>query len=231
MEDPTAPSDAHGDDGAKAGAEGEGQSVSPPHSGLSASGQSEAAISTCLNMAAGPAPFPVAVSPVQPLSSRSRPAQPSGGGARPNPLQERSSGSWINQILCRYYLHEQCKEGENCCYSHDLAKRQIARERQGLPPHTSAEKEPSVVEQSEPPTQEEPKSPPAASSSSLPLIGSAAERGFFEAETDNAGLEAAGGGADAEGGVGAIEFVPQRRYQDCMALAQAPPVLPPPVLP
>uniref|UniRef100_A0A8D1HVY4 C3H1-type domain-containing protein n=1 Tax=Sus scrofa TaxID=9823 RepID=A0A8D1HVY4_PIG len=62
--------------------------------------------------APGPAPF---------RPSRVRPAQESGGGAGPRWLPGRSSGSWTKEVVCRYYLHAQCKEGENCRYSHDLS--------------------------------------------------------------------------------------------------------------
>uniref|UniRef100_A0A8C0CV86 C3H1-type domain-containing protein n=1 Tax=Balaenoptera musculus TaxID=9771 RepID=A0A8C0CV86_BALMU len=47
------------------------------------------------------------------------------GGATPRWLQGRSSGSWTKQVVCRYYLHGLCKEGENCRYSHDLSGRQV----------------------------------------------------------------------------------------------------------
>ncbi|XP_054551432.1 probable E3 ubiquitin-protein ligase makorin-3 [Talpa occidentalis] len=109
-------------------------------------------------------------------------------------------------------MHGLCKEGENCRYSHDLSGRQLAREGRGSPPRASPDRGPSTAAHNEPLPQQAAEAPPAASSCSLPLIGSAAERGFFEAETDNAGLEAAGG-AGAEGWEGAIEFVPGQPYR------------------
>ncbi|XP_004649078.2 probable E3 ubiquitin-protein ligase makorin-3 [Octodon degus] len=222
MEDPAALSQAHGGAGAKAGAEGDGEVVSQPSLPRSeASGVSEVISSASLHVEEGWATLPMAVSPVQPLTSGSRPAQASGGGARPNPLQERSSGSWTKQILCRYYLHGQCKEGENCCYSHDLARQQRARESQGLHPQASSERVRSVAVQSEPPTEEELEAPPAASSSSFPLFGLAAENNFFEAEVDHSGFEAAGGEAGMEGWVSAFEFAPALPYQGFMVYAQA----------
>jgi E3 ubiquitin-protein ligase makorin len=62
---------------------------------------------------------------------------------------------------------------------------------------------------------------PPAASSTLPLIGSAVVRGFFDAAADNAGLEAAGG-AGAEGWVGAIEFVPGQPYRGRMVPSSGP---------
>ncbi|EHB15580.1 Putative E3 ubiquitin-protein ligase makorin-3 [Heterocephalus glaber] len=223
MEDSAAPSGGQQDVRAQAGAEAAGEGVSSfGLAGLEASGASQETIPASLHLATGPATLRVAMGRVQPRTAGSRPAQASGGGARPSSLQERSSGSWTKQILCRYYLHGQCKEGENCRYSHDLSRRQMARERHASPTRASADRDPSEAAQSHPPTQEEPEAPPSASSSSLPVIGSAAARCFFEAETDNAGLEAAGGGAGAEGWVGAAEFVPGQPYRGRMALSQAP---------
>ncbi|XP_047625426.1 probable E3 ubiquitin-protein ligase makorin-3 [Phacochoerus africanus] len=156
--------------------------------------------------APGPAPF---------RPSRVRPAQESGGGAGPRWLPGRSSGSWTKEVVCRYYLHAQCKEGENCRYSHDLSGRQVAREGPGSPPPASADSGPSAAAHAEALPQEVAEAPPAVSSRSFPLIGSA-ERVFFEAETEYSGLEAAGG-AGAEGWEHAIEFVPGQPYQGRMA--------------
>lgn len=156
--------------------------------------------------APGPAPF---------RPSRVRPAQESGGGAGPRWLPGRSSGSWTKEVVCRYYLHAQCKEGENCRYSHDLSGRQVAREGPGSPPPASTDSGPSAAAHAEALPQEVAEAPPAVSSRSFPLIGSA-ERVFFEAETEYAGLEAAGG-AGAEGWEHAIEFVPGQPYQGRMA--------------
>uniref|UniRef100_A0A8C5K233 RING-type E3 ubiquitin transferase n=1 Tax=Jaculus jaculus TaxID=51337 RepID=A0A8C5K233_JACJA len=218
MEDSAAPSPAREAAGAKAGAEEVGEGVSSPGlPGCDASGASSAVETASRQQISGLAPLPVA--PVQvPLRTAGLwPSQAAGGGARPRDLPERSSGSWTKQIICRYYLHGQCKEGENCRYSHDLSGRKKAREGQDLPRQASADRGPSMAAPSEPepPTQDVAEAPPTTSSSSLPLIGSAVGRGFIEAEADNAGLEAAGG-AGAAGWEGAIEFVPGQPYRGRM---------------
>ncbi|XP_033616886.1 probable E3 ubiquitin-protein ligase makorin-3 isoform X2 [Fukomys damarensis] len=223
MEESAAPSGGQRDAGAQAGAEAAWEGVSPPGlPGPEASAASRETIPASVPLAAGPATLRVAAGPVQPRTAGSRPTQSSGGGARPGSLPERSSGSWTKQILCRYYLHGQCKEGETCRYSHDLSRRQMSRECHASPTRASLDRGPSAAVQSQPPTQEEPEGPASASSSSLPLIGSAAARGFFEAEMRYVGPEAAGGGAGAEGWVGAVEFVPGQPYRGRMVLSQAP---------
>ncbi|KAL6072054.1 hypothetical protein STEG23_002103 [Scotinomys teguina] len=104
-----------------------------------------------------------------------------------------------------------------------------------------ADRGPKMATQWEPPTQEVAEAPPTASSVSLPLIGSAAERGFPEAEIDRAGIgsaaeggfseaeidnaglaAAAAGGAGAEGWEGAIEFVPGQPYRGRMVPPHGP---------
>lgn len=244
MEESTAPNKAHAAAGAEEGAVG-GEGVSaPPTPQFEASGASGVVSTASLQQALGLAPFPVA--PVT-VSSR-RPAPAEGGGPRSGP--ERNSGSWTKQILCRYYLHGQCKEGDNCRYSHDLTARRRARGGQDSQPRASADRGPKMATHWEPPTQEVAEAPPTASSSSLPLIGSAAERGFAEAEIDNAGIgSAAGGGfseaeidtaglaagavggAGAEGWIGAIEFVPGQPYRGRMIPPHGPeaPLQSPPI--
>ncbi|XP_028632565.1 probable E3 ubiquitin-protein ligase makorin-3 isoform X2 [Grammomys surdaster] len=212
MEESTAPYEAHAAAGAEAGAEG-GEGVSaPPPPQFEASGASAVVSPVFLQQASGLAPYLVAPVPAS-RSASLRPAPAEGGGARSGP--ERNSGSWTKQILCRYYLHGQCKEGDNCRYSHDLSGRRRARGGQDSQPRASADRGPKMATQWEPPTQEVAEAPPTASSSSLPLIGSAAERGFSEAEIDNAGIGAVGG-AGAEGWIGAIEFVPGQPYRGRM---------------
>ncbi|KAF5927206.1 hypothetical protein HPG69_017681 [Diceros bicornis minor] len=93
----------------------------------------------------------------------------------------------------------------------------MAREGRSSPPGASAGRGASTAAHVETLPQEVAKAPPAASSRSLPVIGSAAERGFFEAERESAGLEAAGG-AGAEGWADAIEFVPGQPYRGRRAL-------------
>uniref|UniRef100_A0A8C6BK32 C3H1-type domain-containing protein n=1 Tax=Monodon monoceros TaxID=40151 RepID=A0A8C6BK32_MONMO len=199
MEEPAAPTEPHEAPGASGGAEAAGEVVPRPTVPVRPASR--------WSSAPGPAPF---------RPSRLRPAQASWGGARPRWLQGRSSGSWTKQVVCRYYLHGLCKEGVNCRYSHDLSGRQVASEGHGLLPQASADSGPSTAAHMEPLPQEVAEAPPAASSRSLPLIGSAAERGFFEAKTDSAGLEAAGG-AGAEGWEGAFEFVPGQPYRGRLA--------------
>lgn len=239
MEESTAPIEAHAAAGAEAGAEGgEGVSVlSPPQ--FEVSGASAGVSSAPLQQASGLAPLLVAPSPVTRRTASLRPVPAEGGGARSGP--ERNSGSWTKQILCRYYLHGQCKEGDNCRYSHDLSGRRRARGGQDAQPRASADRGPKMATRWEPPTQEVEEAPPAASSSSLPLIGSAAERGFSEAEIDNAGIRSAAergfseaeidnaslaagaaGGAGAEGWEGAIEFVPGQPYRGRMVPPHGP---------
>ncbi|XP_036909689.1 probable E3 ubiquitin-protein ligase makorin-3 [Sturnira hondurensis] len=205
MEEPAAPKEPHEADDASAGAQGAGEGAPRP--------SHRTRPVTRHPTAAGPAPF---------RTARLRPAYASGGGAGPSFLPgPRRSGSWTKQVVCRYYLHGLCKEGENCRYSHDLSGRQEAREGRGSPPGASAEPGPSAAAQDEPLPQEVACAPPAASSRSLPVIGAAAEGGFFEAETEGAGLEAAQG-AGAEGWAGAaaaaswadaVEFVPGQPYR------------------
>ncbi|XP_008564381.1 PREDICTED: probable E3 ubiquitin-protein ligase makorin-3 [Galeopterus variegatus] len=216
MEEPAAPSEAHEAPGAEAGAEAAGEGASGPDLPVcEASGELAASDPVSLQAAVGLPPLRVVPEPAHLRTVGLRSARASGGGARPSCLPGRSSGSWTKQIVCRYYVHGLCKEGENCRYSHDLSVRQKAREGRGSPPQASADRGPSAAAQSEPPTQEVVETPPAASSRSLPLIGSAAERGFFEADTDNAGRGAAGGAgaAGAEGWENAIEFVPGQPYR------------------
>ncbi|KAM4830831.1 E3 ubiquitin-protein ligase makorin-3 [Urocitellus parryii] len=220
MEEAAAPFKTCEADGAEAGAEAAGEGVSGPGlPGFEVSGESATLDVNPPDVPSGLASFPVAPGPAHPGTEAVGHAQAAGGGANPNPLPEPNSGAWRKQIVCRYYLHGQCKEGENCRYSHDPSVRQMAREGHVSPPEASADRGPSMAAaaaaQSEPPTQEVAEAPPAASSSSLPLIGWAAERGFFEAETDNAGLEAAGG-AGAQGWEGAVEFVPGQPYRGRM---------------
>ncbi|XP_076978489.1 E3 ubiquitin-protein ligase makorin-3 [Tamandua tetradactyla] len=200
MEEPAAPSEASEAAGAPTGAEGaEGGAPGPglpvPEARRQPAGS-------------GPAPFRASVR---------GPARASGGGARPRCLQGRSPGSWTRQVVCRYYLHGLCKEGENCRYSHDLSGRQPASESRSSQPQASADEGPSTAAHIKPLTQEVAKAPLAASSRSSPPIGSAAERGFFEAETDNAGSEAAGAGAESWGD--AIEFIPGQPYRGRRALS------------
>ncbi|KAL1774582.1 putative E3 ubiquitin-protein ligase makorin-3 [Sigmodon hispidus] len=232
MEESTAPSSPHPAAGAEAGAEGgAGVSVPPPRE-FEASEASMVVSSASTQDASGLTPLLRAPGPRNRRAGSLRPAPAEGGGARSGP--ERNSGSWTKQILCRYYLHGQCKEGDNCHYSHDLSGRRKARGGQESQPRASADREPKMATHWEPPTHEVAEAPPTASSSSLPLIGSAAERGFPEAEIDNAGigsaaergfsegeidnagLAAAAGEAGAEGWEGAIEFVPGQPYRGRM---------------
>ncbi|ERE79086.1 probable E3 ubiquitin-protein ligase makorin-3 isoform X1 [Cricetulus griseus] len=231
MEESTAPSGAA--PGAEEGAVGGAGVSAPPPPELEASGASEVLISASPPEASGQAQRLVAPRPENRRSASLGPVPPAGGGARSG--SDHHSGSWTKQILCRYYLHGQCKEGDHCRYSHDLSGRRRARGGQDSQPRASADRGPKMATHREPPTQEEAEAPPTASSSSLPLIGSAAERGFPEAEIDNAGIGSAGergfsaaeidnaglaaaaaGGAGAEGWEGAIEFVPGQPYRGRM---------------
>ena len=198
MEEPAAPTEASEAPGASTGAEAAGEGAPGPSLRTRPVFRQFAAT--------GPAPL---------RASRLRPAQAAGGGAGPSRMQGRSGGSWTKQVICRYYLHGLCKEGENCRYSHDLSGQQLAREGHGSLPRASADQGPSTAEHTETLPQEVAKAPSAAPSCSLPVIGLAAERGFFEAERDNAGLEAAGG-ASVEGWENAIEFVPGQPYRGRM---------------
>lgn len=206
MEEPAAPSEPKEEAGASTGAQEAGE-------GASGHGRPTRPVSR----------QPGDLGPAHFRTSRRRRPQASGGGAGPSWLvSSRSSGIWTKQVVCRYYVHGMCKEGENCRYSHNISDRQGASkgasgegdgsERRDSSPPASAEPGPSAAAHIKPLPQEVAEAPPAASSRSLPVIGSAAERGFFEAETDNAGLEAAGG-AGAEGWEHAIEFVPGQPYQ------------------
>ncbi|XP_023447166.1 probable E3 ubiquitin-protein ligase makorin-3 [Dasypus novemcinctus] len=214
MEEPAAPTEAHEAAGAAAGAQAaEGAAPGP---GLPAREASRPPA------APGPAPGPA------PFGASGRgPARASGGGARPRCLPGRSGGSWTRQVVCRYYLHGLCKEGQNCRYSHDLSGRQPARQDRASPPRASAGGGPSTAARGEPLTQEAAEAPPAASSRSSSLIGPAAERGFFEAEADNAGSEAAAAGAESWGD--AIEFVPGQPYRGRRVLSAPKPLAQSPV--
>ena len=174
MEEPAAPKEPHEAAGASGGAEAAGEGAPRPTVPVRPVSR--------WSSAPGPSPF---------RPSRLRPAQASWGGAGPSWLQSRSTGSWTKQVVCRYYLHGLCKEGEKCRYSHDLSGRQVAREGPGSQPQASADSGPSTAAHMEPLPQQVAEAPPAVSSRSLPVIGSAAQRGLFEAKTDNAGLEAA----------------------------------------
>ncbi|XP_004372735.1 probable E3 ubiquitin-protein ligase makorin-3 [Trichechus manatus latirostris] len=165
-------------------------------------------------------PEPVARRPAPTRASGLRPAQAAGGGgARPLPLQGRSGGSWTKLVTCRYYVHGLCKEGENCRYSHDLSGRQRAREGRDLRLRASADSGSAGAPEIKAPTPEVAEVPPATSARFLPLIGSTAERGFFETETGNAGREAAGAGAASW--ADAVEFVPGQPYRGRWALPVA----------
>ncbi|XP_046504672.1 probable E3 ubiquitin-protein ligase makorin-3 [Equus quagga] len=194
MEEPAAPSEPSGAARAPVGAVAAGEGAAGPSVPVRPASRQ-----------------PVAPSPALLRTSRRRPAQASGGGAGPSWLPSRSTGSWTKQITCRYYLHGMCKEGENCRYSHDLSGQQMARESRSSSPQASADRGASTAAHVETLPQEVAEAPPAASSRSLPVIGSAAERGFFEAARYNVGLEAAGG-AGAEGWADAVEFVPGQPY-------------------
>ncbi|KAM5292834.1 E3 ubiquitin-protein ligase makorin-3 [Ctenodactylus gundi] len=226
MEEAAAPTEAYEGAGAQAGAEAVGEGLSG--SGLPGSQTSRESVEAnqaSLHLASRLSRLRVSPGPAQRGRAGRRPAQAEGGGARPSSLQEQRNNSWTKQITCRYFLHDQCKEGENCRYSHDLSRRQMARGGDGSQPRVSAARGPSTAAratQTEPLTQEVPEAPPAASSSSWPLIGPAARRGFFEAERDNGGLAAAGGAAGAEGWAGAIEFVPGQPYRGRMFLPRGP---------
>ncbi|CAK7296080.1 Probable E3 ubiquitin-protein ligase makorin-3 [Vulpes lagopus] len=198
MEEPAAPTEASEASGAPTGAEVAGEGAPGPSLHMRPVFRQFAA--------AGPAPL---------RASRRRPAQASGGGAGPSRLQGRSSGSWTKQVTCRYFLHGLCKEGENCRYSHDLSGRLQAGESPGSPPGASADPSPSTAAHIETLPQEVAEASSVAFACSLPAIGLAAEGGFFEAERDNAGLEAAGG-AGVEGWENAIEFVPGQPYRGRM---------------
>ncbi|XP_036060756.1 LOW QUALITY PROTEIN: probable E3 ubiquitin-protein ligase makorin-3 [Onychomys torridus] len=239
MEESAAPKRPHAAAGAEAGAEGgEGVSV-PPLPEFEASGASAVVSSASVQEVSGLAPFLVVPVLENRRTASSRLAPAEGGGARSR--SERNSGNWTKQILCRYYLHGQCKEGDNCRYSHDFSGRRKARGGQDSQPRASADRGPKMATEWEPPTQEVAEAPPTASSSSLPLIGSAAERGFPEAEIDSAGIgsaaergfseaeidnaglaAAAAGGAGAEGWEGAIEFVPGQPYRGRMVPPHGP---------
>ncbi|XP_076400190.1 E3 ubiquitin-protein ligase makorin-3 [Peromyscus maniculatus bairdii] len=239
MEESAAPRRPHAAAGAEAGAEGgEGVSV-PPLPEFEASGASAVVSSASVQEASGLAPFLVVPVLENRRTASPRLAPAEGGGARSR--SERNSGNWTKQILCRYYLHGQCKEGDNCRYSHDFSGRRKARGGQDSQPRASADRGPKMATEWEPPTQEVAEAPPTASFSFLPLIGSAAERGFpeaeigsagigsaaergfTEAEIDNAGLAAAAtGGAGAEGWEGAIEFVPGQPYRGRMVPPHGP---------
>ena len=104
MEEPAAPKEPHEAAGASGGAEAAGGGASRPTLPVRPVSR--------WSSAPGPSPF---------RPSRLRPAQASWGGAGPSWLQSRSTGSWTKQVVCRYYLHGLCKEGEKCRYSHDLS--------------------------------------------------------------------------------------------------------------
>ncbi|XP_007948097.1 probable E3 ubiquitin-protein ligase makorin-3 [Orycteropus afer afer] len=204
MEEAAAPSEAYEAAGASAGAEAAAEGASGP--GLPVP---EASVEPA---ARGPAPT---------LASGLGPAQASWGGYRPLRLQGRSGGSWTKLVACRYFIHGLCKEGENCRYSHDLSgRRPVDRNRHSLL-QASADIGPTTAAQSQPLTQDVAEAPLATSACSFPLIGSAAERGFFEAETDTSGYEAARAGAESWGD--AVEFVPGQPYRGRRALAPVPP--------
>ncbi|XP_069898837.1 probable E3 ubiquitin-protein ligase makorin-3 [Dipodomys merriami] len=222
MEDAAAPSSGHEAPGAQARAEAAREGVS--HPGLPVpepSGTSSRDVSGSPREASGPASFPVVPGPVHLRTAGWRQPEPAEGGHRPSSERKRSRDSWAKQIVCRYYLHGQCKEGDGCHYSHDLSRRQKARGGQGAPAQASAGRGPSTAAQSEPLAREMvAETPPATASSSSPsLIGSAAARGCPEAEggpadAGAARAEPAGAeGARAQGWVGALEFVPGQPYR------------------
>ncbi|XP_008051462.1 probable E3 ubiquitin-protein ligase makorin-3 [Carlito syrichta] len=226
MEEPAAPLEPQEVAGAEAGAEAAGEVASGPDlPGSEASGAPMASDSAPLHVAVGSPPFRTTPGPTHLRIAGLRPAQAAGGGARPISLPGRSSGSWTKQVVCRYYLHGLCKEGENCRYSHDLSGRQMASEGPESLPQASAGRDPSAAAHMAPPTQEVAEALPAASSHSLPVIGSAAEGGSLtEAETESAGRGAVGG-AGLEGWEDAIEFVPGQPYRGrrVLSAAEAPP--------
>uniref|UniRef100_A0A8C3YRY1 C3H1-type domain-containing protein n=1 Tax=Catagonus wagneri TaxID=51154 RepID=A0A8C3YRY1_9CETA len=108
MEEPAAPTEPYGAAGASGGIEAAVEATPWPTLPVPPASR--------WSPAPGPAPF---------RPSRLRPAHESRGGAGPRWLLGRSSGSWTKQVVCRYYLHAECKEGENCRYSHDLSGRQV----------------------------------------------------------------------------------------------------------
>ncbi|KAM4826120.1 E3 ubiquitin-protein ligase makorin-3 [Thomomys bottae] len=197
MEDAAAPSRGRRGPGARAGARAAGEVMSHPGRPVperlvGASGD----VSASPREDSGLASLPVAPGPVHLRTAGSRQPQPADGGHRPRSERKKTGESWTKQIVCRYYIHGQCKEGDNCKYSHDLSRRQKARAGQGSPARAPAGRRPSAAaaRQSQPLAQQMVEVPPAAAPSrSLPLIGSAAARGPLEAEADTAGLEAAGG--------------------------------------
>ncbi|XP_048225005.1 probable E3 ubiquitin-protein ligase makorin-3 [Perognathus longimembris pacificus] len=205
MEDAAAPSRGHGAPGAPAGARAPREVRSRP--GLPVPERSGAAsgdVSASPRADSGLPAYPVAPGPVHLRTAGSRQPEPADGGHRSSSERKRSSESWTKQIVCRYYIHGQCKEGDNCQYSHDLSRRQKARGEQSSPTRASAGRGPRMAAQSEPLARETVEAPPAAaSSSSFSLIGSAAASGFLEAEADYAEAEADYAGLEAAGGVAA----------------------------
>ncbi|XP_053422880.1 probable E3 ubiquitin-protein ligase makorin-3 isoform X1 [Nycticebus coucang] len=226
MEESAAPFKAYRRPGAQAGVQGVREGPSGPNlplgeiSGNLLSQDTSSLCSGVFNVSSGPpyeAPGLLQLGPegLRPTGS------PGGGASLVNRPAGSSSSSWTKEVICRYYVHGMCKEGENCRYSHDLDDGQMASEACGLP-EAFADVGHLAAAQMEPPTQEVAEVPSAASAGSLPVIGSATESGFFEAGTDNAGRGAAGGaaarGAAAESWVDAIEFVPGQPYRGRMIL-------------
>ncbi|XP_023602989.1 probable E3 ubiquitin-protein ligase makorin-3 [Myotis lucifugus] len=147
-------------------------------------------------------------------TSRLRLAYASVGGARPREgpgpswLQsQRRPGPWTNQVVCRYFRHGMCKEGENCRYSHDLPDPEEAGEDRGSPPPQAPEEElgPGAFAAAHYEPENQPQegawAPPPDSWGALPAICWVTDRVSLEAETDDSALGAVGG-AGAHGWAG-----------------------------
>ncbi|XP_014399048.1 PREDICTED: probable E3 ubiquitin-protein ligase makorin-3, partial [Myotis brandtii] len=139
-------------------------------------------------------------------TSRLRLAYASVGGARPREgpgpswLQsQRRPGPWTNQVVCRYFRHGMCKEGENCRYSHDLPDPEEAGEDRGSPPPQAPEEElgPGAFAAAHYEPENQPQegawAPPPDSWGALPAICWVTDRVSLEAETDDSALGAVGG--------------------------------------
>ncbi|XP_045437563.1 probable E3 ubiquitin-protein ligase makorin-3 isoform X2 [Pipistrellus kuhlii] len=155
-------------------------------------------------------------------TSRLRLAYASVGGARPREgpgpswlRNQRRPGPWANQVVCRYFRHGMCKEGESCRYSHDPRGPEEAGEGRGASPSPPQAPEEELGlgafaaaqygPEGQPPEVAWASSPPA-SGGAPPGICWVTDRGPLETETDDSALGAVGGAgapgwaAGAQGG-------------------------------
>uniref|UniRef100_A0A2K5HRK0 RING-type E3 ubiquitin transferase n=1 Tax=Colobus angolensis palliatus TaxID=336983 RepID=A0A2K5HRK0_COLAP len=165
---------------------------------------------TATTSGAGAAAAAVAAASPTPIPTVTAPSLGAGGGGGGS---DGSGGGWTKQVTCRYFMHGVCKEGDNCCYSHDLSDSPYSVVCKYFQRGYCVYGDRCRYEHSKPLKQEEAtateltaKSSLAASSSLSWIVGPLVEMNTGEAESRNSNFATVGAGS--EHWVNATEFVP-----------------------